>query len=201
MARVKHRKRRRHQTEDARLAEMLLPPTPEGCPSYTRFYYESYRGQLFQACSNSHHRHCPRTSDQHHVHLYCKCPCHRTDLTKHAKRKLWLALKADMEKQKAKITKRIARIASPPGTKAVRPRTSRGASTRFRFVKPLERIPAGIMAVVHQSIATLKDGTVLSVADFALTKGLKDFTSQDYVTQTSIMLHRMLHAGVVEVVK
>jgi len=115
---------------------------------------------------------------------------------------MWLALKADMERQQAKARKKV-RVASPPGSssKVARPRTSRGAAVRFRFVKPLERIPAGIMAVVHQSIVTLKEGTVLSVADFALTKGLKDFTSQDYVTQTSIMLHRMLHAGVVEEVK
>jgi hypothetical protein len=184
-------------TQHAKLAKMLLPPTPGGCPPYSRFYYESFRGQLFQACSNSRHRHCPRTSDRKDEHLYCTCPCHRTDLTKHQKRKLFLQLKEQHERSLRKRVPRPQREA-----KAVDRKTPgvRGIGKTFRYLKAPDTIPTGIMAVVHTAMLSVRQGTVAEVTIQAIAGGLEKITGQDPAAQTSIMLHRLLKAGAVEVV-
>jgi hypothetical protein len=56
------------------------------------------------------------------------------------------------------------------------------------------------MHIVWHAISTMQEGTVAEIAAMAIEKGLRDVTGQDPTTQTSIMLHRMLKTGVVEVV-
>jgi hypothetical protein len=196
MTRSKHRRSKAVKSrisQDAQIAKLLLPPTPKGCPPYSRMYYESFRGQLFQACSNSRHRHCPKTSDRRDEHLYCTCPCHRTDLTRHAKRKLFLQLK---EQHVRSLRKPRTLVRAADG----KMRTTRKGIKTFRYLKePTGKIPAGIMAVVHEAIASLKVGTVAEVTTQAIAGGLEKITGQDPTAQTSIMLHRMLKSGVVEI--
>jgi hypothetical protein len=106
------------------------------------------------------------------------------------------------------LKKEIAKKERKPGTRVVRdpnaPRATvgtRGQQKVFRYVKaPIEKIPAGIMFLVHLAISTLQQGTVQEIATEAIKTGLANVTSQDPYTQTSIMLHRMLKTGVVEVV-
>lgn len=183
---TRNKRRRKHQplSEHGQMAEMLLPPTPKGCPPYSRVYYESYRGQLFQACTNARHRHCPRTSDRGHEHLYCLCPCHRKDLNHYQKRKLWEALKKEASRKR---------------TRKSGPRTPRlsGQTASFRFVKKLDTVPAGIMAVVHAAIVHLKTGTLTEIAATCET-AIRKISKQDPTMQTSIMLHRLMKAGAVE---
>ena len=181
--------------EHARMAKLLLPPTPENCPPYTRQYFESYRAKLFEACRHSRHRHCPQTAEWGTNHVYCKCPCHRKDVSKHKRRQLWLQYKAELAQEERK-----GRKVRDPNT----PRPVAGTKARqkvFRYLHPpKDKIPAGIMHLVHAAIAELQQGTVAEVAALAVKNGLAGVTGQDPINQTSVMLHRMLKAGVVEIV-
>lgn len=76
---------------------------------------------------------------------------------------------------------------------------SRGQYKKFRYVKAPDAVASGIMAIVHAAIAHLKEGTVADISATAVENGLTKVTGQDPLMQTSIMLHRMLKAGVVEV--
>jgi len=113
-----------------------------------------------------------------------------------------LDLKAEMLK---KSNGRSSRLSSSSAAKPHQPRAvgsrATGKQTRFRYLKTPEKVPAGIMSIVHSAIKELKEGTVADVTVEALSSGLGKVTGQDPTTQTSIMLHRMLHAGVVEVMK
>jgi hypothetical protein len=78
---------------------------------------------------------------------------------------------------------------------------AKGQQKAFRYVKaPATKVPAGIMHCVHTAIVSMGTGTVLDVSVEAVKHGLDKVTSQNPVTQTSIMLHRLLKAGVVEAV-
>jgi hypothetical protein len=111
-------------------------------------------------------------------------------MTKHAKRKMWEAIKKEMLKRTR------TKSAFP---RAVRVGTKSGKKI-FRYVKAPEKIPVGIMSIVHSAIKELKEGTVADITTEALSGGLAKVTGQDPTTQTSIMLHRMLQSGVVEVI-
>jgi hypothetical protein len=77
----------------------------------------------------------------------------------------------------------------------------KGQKKTFRYVKaPDGKIPAGIMFLVYAAIAEKKEGTVAEIATLAIEKGLAKITGQDPVNQTSVMLHRMLKTGVVEMI-
>jgi hypothetical protein len=105
--------------ENARLAAMLLPPPVKNAPKYTVSYLESFKHQLFQACANSRHRKCPRTSDRPKEHLFCSCACHRKDLTKNKIKQLITKQIADLKKKLLKkSTKRSG--ATVTGTTARR---------------------------------------------------------------------------------
>jgi len=180
--------------QDAKMAKLLLPPPLKNGPKYSPVYYQSFRGHLFQACTNARHRHCPRTMETNRDNLYCQCPCHTPGLTKHERRKRFLVLKAEALKAVRSKAPRIPRVAGAPRIST----GSRGKSKRFRFVRVLPEIPAGIMAVVHEAIIKLKEGSVQEIGDTAIAGGLQKFTGQDPYNQTSVMLHRLLKAGAVE---
>jgi len=184
--------------EHARMAELLLPPTPENCPKYPRVYFESFRPKLFAACKNSRHRHCPKTVDQDRgrTHLYCHCPCHLPKMSRYKRQQLMLKMKQELTKKERKGV-RLPRDPNAPRAEV----GARGQQKRFRYVKePDGKVPAGIMHIVWHAISTMQEGTVAEIATMAIEKGLRDVTGQDPTTQTSIMLHRMLKAGMVEVV-
>jgi hypothetical protein len=192
----KQKKLRSLIRDHARMAKMLLPPTPRNCPPYTKVYFESFRPQLFNACKDRRHRHCPVTSHQGANHLYCNCPCHRKDLPRHQRSKLIKEVQDGVVAKAVKLLKQKRGTATTP-----RVRTAGGTSKRFRYKKePKEKLPNGIMFRVHLAISTLKEGTVQDVAAEAVKDGLANATSQDPVVQTSIMLHRLVKMGVVEII-
>lgn len=180
--------------EHARMAELLLPPTPENCPEYPLVYFESFRPKLFWACKNSKHKKCPKTVDQDRgrTHLYCNCPCHQPKMSRWKKRQLMDKLKKEMEKKE--------RLRTPREHAAPRTPSVKSGKKRFRYVKaPDGHIPAGIMSIVHSAIRDMKEASVLELLDQTEAE-IHKVSKQDPQTQTSIMLHRMLKAGVVEVV-
>lgn len=197
------RKRLRALTrKHAQMAKLLLPPTPKNCPPYTVRYFESYGSKLFSACRNARHKHCPRTSSTNAIrdgrkeNFYCKCPCHLPKMSRYQRRKLWL----DMKKELAKSERKTRVVRDPNAVRTPVAVGTRGQKKTFRYVKaPADKIPAGIMHIVHAAIAEQKEGTVAEIAAIAIANGLEKVTGQDPTTQTSVMLHRMLKAGVVEV--
>jgi hypothetical protein len=114
-------------------------------------------------------------------------------LSKYKKRQMWLEMKRDLDKSERKKTVRDPNtVRATVGTK--------GQKKTFRYLHaPDGKIPAGIMHIVHDAISTLKQGTVAEVAVLAIEQGLAKITGQDPTTQTSVMLHRLLASGVVEV--
>jgi propanediol dehydratase large subunit len=72
----------------------------------------------------------------------------------------------------------------------------------FEFVKAAkEMVEETIMGVVYNAIKKLKSGTVAEIAEAALKGGLKDYTGQDPIVQTSVMLNRLKGMGNVKKVQ
>jgi hypothetical protein len=115
--------------ENARLAKMLLPKPVKAFP-YTKTYLESYKHKLFWACQKSRHRKCPQTSDMHHEHLYCSCPCHRLDLKPAQKRALITKQIQDLKNGKIK-TRRGKKVTVPGAAKVKR---GKGATVQYFHV-------------------------------------------------------------------
>jgi hypothetical protein len=86
-------------------------------------------------------------------------------------------------------------------------KTSSGDSDRrgrkvFEFVKVVKDVvDETIMGVVYNAIKKLKSGTVGEITEAALKGGLKDYTGQDPLVQTGVMLNRLKSMGSVKKVK
>jgi len=97
--------------------------------------------------------------------------------------------------KKAMLAKTTRKTKHTPRTKGVRT-----VGKKFRYVKASDdHVPAGIMRIVHGTIVRMKEGSLADVAA-ACDLEIRKISKQDPVTQTSIMLHRLLKAGVVEVI-
>jgi uncharacterized protein with LGFP repeats len=74
----------------------------------------------------------------------------------------------------------------------------RGRKT-FVFVKAAKDVvDETIMGVVYNAIKKLKSGTVSEITEAALKGGLKDYTGQDALVQTGVMLNRLKSMGAVK---
>ena len=72
----------------------------------------------------------------------------------------------------------------------------------FEFVKVAkDMVDETIMGVVYNAIKKVKSGTVTEITDAALKGGLKDYTGQDPLVQTGVMLNRLKSMGSVKKVK
>jgi hypothetical protein len=72
----------------------------------------------------------------------------------------------------------------------------------FEFVKSAkDLVEETIMGVVHGAIQKVKCGTVAEITEVAIKGGLKDYTGQDPLVQTGVMLNRLKKMGSVQKVK
>jgi hypothetical protein len=72
----------------------------------------------------------------------------------------------------------------------------------FEFVKAAkDMVEETIMGVVYNAIKKVKSGTVAEITEAAVKGGLKDYTGQDPLVQTGVMLNRLKSMGSVRKVK